>query len=48
MEILGGLEKRVVGENVVMYRSVEDGGWGFRIVEYGEWVEEVSVEGEKK
>ncbi|KAK4647658.1 uncharacterized protein QC761_103360 [Podospora bellae-mahoneyi] len=48
LEIPGGLEKRVAGENVAMYRSAEDGGWGFRTVEHGEWAEEVSVEGEKK
>ncbi|KAK4195837.1 hypothetical protein QBC40DRAFT_310375 [Triangularia verruculosa] len=53
LEVPGGLEKRVAGENVAMYRSVEDGGWGFRGVENGEWEggseEDVGVDyGEKK
>ncbi|KAK0668242.1 hypothetical protein QBC41DRAFT_277212 [Cercophora samala] len=51
LEVPGGLEKRVAGENVAMYRSVEDGGWGFRAVEDGEWTEEVSeggLQAEKK
>ncbi|KAK0747922.1 hypothetical protein B0T21DRAFT_446740 [Apiosordaria backusii] len=52
LEVPGGLEKRIAGERVAMYRSVEDRGWGFRGVEEREWdgvqSEEDGVENEMK